>query len=359
MSDFRHIIRSKRIHHRGKYRCFLAFEYRADLVKLIKSIDGHQYSKTHQMYYFDLDARLKEKLQIIQEYLEEYEKPFYTFPTDLRDALTAMKQYMTVSRYGELTIKNYLSCLHKFFNDRRINSIEALNLDLVSGYFNERIELNQLSYSYQNQLISAIQILAKVMNLDISLKDVQRPKRAQRLPQVLSIDEVKKILDVTRNEKHRNILMVIYCCGLRVGELTNLKRTDLDWDRGMIHIRHGKGNKDRLVPFPRKMQDALRVYLNRFQPKEYVFMGQNGGPYSQSSVRNILKRSCQYAGIKRAIKTHTLRHSYATHMMEKGVNLRYIQELLGHKSPKTTMIYTHVANDAKLRLYNPLDDMDV
>ena len=358
MSDFRHIIRTKRIHHRGKYRCFLAFEYRADLVELIMALPNYRFSKTHKMFYFDLDAELKNKLEKIQSYLETHVKPFYRFPSALKEALTAMEQYMTVSRYGELTIKNYISCLHKFFNDRRIESIEELDLDLVRGYFNERILLNQLSYSYQNQLISAIQILAKVMNMDISLKDIHRPKRGSRLPEVLSIVEIKKILEVTRNEKHRNILMMIYCCGLRVGELINLKRNDLDWERGMIHIRHGKGNKDRMVPFPTKMQNTLRIYLNRFQPKEYIFMGQNGGQYSQSSVRNILKRSCNYAGIKRPVKTHTLRHSYATHMMEKGVNLRYIQELLGHKNPKTTMIYTHVANDAKLRLYNPLDEMD-
>jgi len=311
------------------------------------------------MFYFDLDGELKEKLMAIQDYLVKHEKPFYRFPSALKDALAEMEQYMHVSRYGRLTIENYISCLRKLINDRRIASLEALDLKLIQSYFDERLKLNSLSYSYQNQLISAIQILAKVHNLDISLKSVERPKRASRLPEVLALEEVMAILKATKNEKHRNILMMIYCCGLRVRELINLKRHDLNWERGTIYIRHGKGNKDRLVPFPSKMQESLKIYLHRFQPKEYIFQGQGGGKYSQSSVRHILHRSCQAAGIKKHIRTHTLRHSYATHMMEKGVNLRYIQELLGHKSPKTTMIYTHVANDAKLRLYNPLDDLDL
>jgi site-specific recombinase XerD len=359
MTDFRHIIKTKRIHHRGAYRCGLQFEYRADLVKFIMTLPNYRYTKTHKMFYFNLDSELKDKLIAIQKYLESHEKPYSRFPEELKEALMAMEQYMNVSRYGRSTIDNYISCLRKLMNDKQVKSLKDLDLPLISDYFDERLKLNSLSYSYQNQLISAIQILAKVNNLDISLINVKRPKRGSRLPEVLSLQEVMSILKSTRNEKHRNILMMIYCCGLRVGELINLKRNDLNWERGTIMIRHAKGNKDRLVPFPNKMQESLRTYLHRYQPKEYIFQGQGGGKYSASSVRSILFISCKAAGIKRHVRTHTLRHSYATHMMEKGVNLRYIQELLGHKNPKTTMIYTHVANDAKLRLYNPLDDLEL
>ncbi len=174
--------------------------------------------------------------------------------------------------------------------------------------------------------------------------------KERKLPNILSLSEVNTLLQVTKNLKHKMILTTIYACGLRVGELVNLKIEDIDGKRKTLHLKQAKGKKDRMVPIPDCLLEELREYYKLYRPKKYLFEGRNAKSlpktvkYSPSSIRQFYKRSLFAANIRKKSTLHTLRHSYATHLYEKGINLRSIQVLLGHNSSKTTELYTHVSN---------------
>jgi site-specific recombinase XerD len=186
--------------------------------------------------------------------------------------------------------------------------------------------------------------------------NLHRPKKEHKLPKVLSKNEVKKILDSSKNIKHKSILMLIYSAGLRRSELLNLHISDIDSERMVINIRGAKGKKDRISLLSGNMLNMLRDYYKKFKPVKYLFEGPGNSKYSSTSVSNILKKATAKAGINKKVTPHMLRHSFATHLLEQGTDLRYIQELLGHSSSKTTEIYTHVSKRAIDKIKNPIDD---
>jgi integrase/recombinase XerD len=184
---------------------------------------------------------------------------------------------------------------------------------------------------------------------------LERPKKSRQLPNVLSQEEVLDIIRCTQNIKHRAILALIYSCGLRISELTNLKLVDFHLERKQLIIKNGKGRKDRYVSLADSFLPLLSNYYYSYKPKIYFVEGQNGGKYSTESIRQFLRKSCSRAQVKKKVTPHTLRHSYATHLLENGVDIRYIQSLLGHARPETTMIYTHVRRKDLMEIQNPLD----
>ena len=192
------------------------------------------------------------------------------------------------------------------------------------------------------------------MELDL----VHRPRREKTLPNVLSKEEVKAILEAPKNLKHRAMLALIYSCGLRRGELLKLTKESIDSKRMVVIIRQAKGKKDRIVPLSSKILILLRDYYKSYRPKEYLFEGQDGGKYSEKSLENVLKQALSKVGIEKPVTLHWLRHSFATHLLEGGTDLRYIQELLGHRSSKTTEIYTHVSTKNLKNIRSPFDDLD-
>ena len=192
----------------------------------------------------------------------------------------------------------------------------------------------------------------------IEIDKIHRPKRAKALPNVLSKEEVKKILDAHSNLKHKAMLSMIYSCGLRRSELLNLKFSDIDSKRNIVIIRQSKGKKDRITPLSAKILDLLRNYYKEYSPKTYLFEGQEKNTqYSARSLEEVLKKSVRLASINKPVTLHWLRHSYATHLLESGTDLRYIQELLGHNSSKTTEIYTHVSTKNIQQIKSPFDDL--
>ena len=192
----------------------------------------------------------------------------------------------------------------------------------------------------------------------IEIDKIHRPKRAKALPNVLSKEEVKKILDAHSNLKHKAMLSMIYSCGLRRSELLNLKFSDIDSKRNIVIIRQSKGKKDRITPLSAKILDLLRSYYKEYSPKTYLFEGQEKNTqYSARSLEEVLKKSVRLASINKPVTLHWLRHSYATHLLESGTDLRYIQELLGHNSSKTTEIYTHVSTKNIQQIKSPFDDL--
>ncbi|OFY67010.1 MAG: hypothetical protein A3H98_08930 [Bacteroidetes bacterium RIFCSPLOWO2_02_FULL_36_8] len=193
------------------------------------------------------------------------------------------------------------------------------------------------------------------MNIEL----IHRPKRYNPLPQVLSACEVTQIINVLENIKHKCMLSLIYSAGLRRSELLHMKIKDIDSQRMQLRILHSKGRKDRITPLSETALKLLRQYYLKYKPKDYLFEGQQGEQYSERSLALVLKNACLKAGIKKKVNLHMLRHSYATHLLEGGTDLRYIQELLGHKSSRTTEIYTHVSQKAINKIISPLDKLSI
>jgi site-specific recombinase XerD len=188
---------------------------------------------------------------------------------------------------------------------------------------------------------------------------IERPRREKFLPTVLSEEEVRSIINSIDNLKHKCLIMTSYSAGLRVGELLGLKPEDIDSKRMLITIRQGKGRKDRVTLLSVRVLELLREYYKEYHPQDFLFQGVAGGKYSERSVQNILKEACRKAGIKKHVTMHTLRHSFATHLLEHNTDLRYIQELLGHTNPKTTQIYTHITTKGLDQLRSPLDNLEL
>jgi integrase/recombinase XerD len=267
---------------------------------------------------------------------------------------------MRQRRYSEHTIKSYRECLRVFITFDTSKTLSEITLLDLERFNEEYIIRNGFSPSYQNQVINALKLyFRKFHSKHFDLTMIERPREGVKLPLVLSLEEVQHLLRVTRNVKHKTMLMLIYSSGLRRSELLNLKIEHIESERMLIRIRNAKGNKDRMVPLSQKMLDQLRMYYRMYKPKIHLFEGVDGDSYSATSLQQVLRQSLNKAGIRKRVTLHTLRHSYATHMLEFGVNLRYIQEILGHRSSKTTEIYTHVQSTDYRKLVNPMDKLNI
>lgn len=281
-------------------------------------------------------------------------------PQETISGIEDLGQFLKGQRYSKNTLDSYISHLTLFFKYYPDKSPHEITNDDISGFMDDVVIKQGYSSSFQNQLLSAIKTYYSFHGIgNLELDQLKRPRKGKPLPQVLSKEEVTIILRSTRNIKHRLLLYIIYSCGLRRGEVINVRLKDLNKERKTLHIRSGKGNIDRVVPVSDKVWSKLDEYLSAYAPSDYLFEGQKGGKYSAGSVYRVFCQAVKRAGIERDIGVHTLRHSYATHLHEGGLDIRYIQELLGHKSSKTTEIYTHVSRRNLLDINNPLDDLDL
>ncbi|HAN20038.1 MAG: hypothetical protein A2X13_04865 [Bacteroidetes bacterium GWC2_33_15] len=273
--------------------------------------------------------------------------------------LTKYTDWLHHNRYSTSTIKTYSDSLHDFLLYLEPKDASQATDDDLIDYINKRVFEHELSASLQNQVVSAVKLFYRdIVKAPLDVEQIRRPRREHRLPNVLSKEEIKKILNAQRNVKHRTMLSLIYACGLRRSELLRLKPGDVDSTRGLLKIYQGKGKKDRVVPISGKIIDMLRDYYKLYKPKTWLFEGQYAGEqYSENSLRNILIQALEKAKINKHVTLHWLRHSYATHLLESGTDLRYIQELLGHKSSKTTEIYTHVTTQSLQNIRSPFDDL--
>lgn len=190
--------------------------------------------------------------------------------------------------------------------------------------------------------------------------EIKRPRKDKKLPVVLSKEEVAGILSSVENLKHRAILMLVYSAGLRVSEVVKLKLADIDNNRMLIHIKGAEGKKDRYAMLSKMALETLREYWGQYKPEQWLFEGVRKGRHlSTRTVEKILEHARERAGIIKAVTVHTLRHSFATHLLEAGTDLRYIQELLGHANSKTTEIYTHVSAKNIGQIKSPLDSLNL
>ncbi len=278
-------------------------------------------------------------------------------PTPTERTLARMKEELVLRGYSPKTRRVY------FGHARRFLALSApadqLQADDARRFVRSLLDEKAVTHAYADQAVSALKFLyERVLRRPLDELDLPRPKRQRKLPVVLSEEEVVAILRAVRNPKHRAILMVIYSHGLRVGEVVRLREDDIDAQRGLLHIRQAKGRKDRFVSLSIVALKAVRDYQRAFRPRGWLFPGQRPGRHlHERSVQSVFKRACERAGITKRVTVHTLRHCFATHHLERGTDLRYIQTMLGHRSPQTTQIYTHVMNRDLARIRSPLDDL--
>ena len=273
---------------------------------------------------------------------------------ELRD----FAHYLKSQRYSPSTQSCYLGFVSSFLGYyATIESCKITHYD-VHKYNAEVILRSKYSVSYQRQFIGALKLFfSYVVESSIDTKALERPMREKKLPEVLSKEEVMKLIKQINNLKHRVLVTTLYSSGLRISELLSLTLIDIDSQRMLIHVRLGKGRKDRVVKLSEANLFLLRQYFKVYKPIKYLFEGPAKGQYSAASVRKVITRACIKAGIKKKVSPHTLRHSYATHLLELGVDLRYVQAMLGHSRPETTMIYTHVSTIKIQDLANPFDEL--
>ena len=214
--------------------------------------------------------------------------------------------------------------------------------------------------SAQNQIISAVKFYwEKILKLDKEYIDIQRPKKPKKMPNVLSTEEVVEMINVTENLKHKLAILLIYSTGMRKSELLNLLKKDINIKRRAVHVKEGKGKKDRYIVLAETVVPYLKEYLKENRPAKWLFEGQQGGKYSGTSLHKVVQKAVELAHANPYATIHTLRHSYATHCLEQGQNIKHVQEALGHGSIKTTEIYLHLTSDALNQLKSPLDKLKI
>ncbi|GAA4817140.1 tyrosine-type recombinase/integrase [Litoribaculum gwangyangense] len=365
------------LQHNNTMQIAIGFKFDVETKEYIKTIEGVKWTSTYKTFYIaDSHHNLHRLFKAFREknWFVDYSavklpsqksetiKPLKTniklpeLDDDQAHSLKKFKRWMQQKRLSHNTVNTYIEVCSFFLRYSKLKQ-QPISKKLVEQFNFDFIVKPQKSISYQNQCINGIKKYMEFESLPIENFNIERPKKPKCLPEVLSSVEVKSILDNTINLKHKTILSLIYSGGLRVGEALNMKINDIDSKRMLIHIKAAKGKKDRYTLLSENLLDLLRLYYKTYKPKDYLFEGQNGKLYSASSAQVILKNAINKTQIKKRVTLHTLRHSFATHLLENGTDIRYIQNLLGHSSPKTTMIYTHVSETSIRNIKNPFDSL--
>lgn len=351
---------------KGTKVVWIRFKYNHTLIQIIKHIPNCRWHQLKRAWYIPakyFDLFIFEKMLINQANINSTDvSDLEKGRPEKKDTRKIPVDYLSLlqqKRYSKSTIKTYTSYFSQFqeyFTNQDLNSI---SVEQINSYITGLIDYQNISPSQQNQRINAIKFYyEKVLGREKAYYKVERPRKERKLPTILTKGEVHKLINQLDNLKHKCILTTIYSAGLRRSELINLKVEDIDSKRKLIKIRAAKGKKDRYTLLSDKLIKLLRLYYRAYWPREWLFEGQNGGQYSATSVAKIIKTAVNKAGIHKHVTPHSLRHSFATHLLEQGTNLRYIQEILGHEDPKTTQIYTQVATKEISNIRSPLDDFD-
>ena len=277
-----------------------------------------------------------------------------------QNAIIRMKEQLIIRRYQPNTHRTYLACMTEFLTYYNSRTVEGLTHDDIKAFMLHKIRIDKISESTQNSLINAIKFYYEhVEGRDKFYLYDLRPRKAKKLTGFLSKEETAKLLKATENIKHRLMLQLIYSAGLRLGELIRLKVRDIHIEMGIIEIKYAKGKKDRIAKLSKTLIPLLQRYLMEYKPSYYLVEGQTGGKYSARSVQAILHQAVQKSGVDENTTVHTLRHTFATHLILDGMDIRLVQELLGHNSLKTTEIYTHITDKMKKDVISPLDHLDI
>ncbi|MDN4166671.1 tyrosine-type recombinase/integrase [Cytophagales bacterium LB-30] len=346
--------------HEGRLIVQYKFNYNTQIWRALKGIEGVRWSKTYRCMVSRSDVALFKTLLATMKGIcyVRFRNGLQINDMELRKAYLdqglsntmytctqGFLEFMRLKNYSDNSIETYYRLINRFLIKEKVTltGLRDFSPEEINRYHAQMRE-EGLSTSSINQSVNAIKLYFHfICGQELKLDQVLRPKREDQLPKVISKEEIARLIAAAENIKHKLALLLLYGSGLRMNELISLKIYDIERERGLIKVVAGKGKKDRYTLFPSNFGGLLEAYLKEYQPKEYLFNGQFGGKYSARSVANILKQSLEKAGIKKHVSPHMLRHSFATHLLENGTDLRYIQQLLGHNSSKTTEIYTHVS----------------
>lgn len=342
--------------HKGKNVIWIHFEKNAEMIACLRSHTKARWSATNKKWYvtdnryhrqlFNMPLQITGKAVLAQIHLinlPEYKR---------------FQEHLLLKGYSPNTARTYSTAFAQLLYVLKSHPVKDLTPERLRAYFLYCHEELKLSASEIHTRINAVKFyFEQVLHRDRMFIDIPRPKKKQALPKMLTKTEVRKIIEVTENPKHRLILQVCYGMGLRVSEVVALKLTDIDSSQKLVRIEQGRGKKDRLTLLPESLLTDMRNYYLEYQPKVYLFEGQAGAAYAARSVQAVFKKALEKAGIKKKISMHGLRHSFATHLLETGTDIRFIQDLLGHNSLKTTEIYAHVTDLSKAQIKSPLDSL--
>lgn len=275
----------------------------------------------------------------------------YKYPS--KNPILQLKQEMKLRRFSDKTVKTYLYYITEILNHTSKNP-KTINTQDVRNYL-EKLANSGKSSSTLNTAYSALKFyFEKILRRKFFIT-IPRAKKSKTLPEVFSKNEIKKILATIQNVKHKLTLALMYSSGLRVSEVTNVRVGDLDFENNILKVKLAKGAKGRITILSKKIVCVLKKYVKNKEAENYVFESVRGGKLSERSVQKIFTQALKKSKIKKEASCHSLRHSFATHLLESGTDIRYIQELLGHKRLETTQIYTKVANNRIKNIKNPLD----
>ncbi len=273
-----------------------------------------------------------------------------------KPALQAFIDHLKLKSYSQNTMRTYTIEFSQLLYVLKSFPVQNLTYQRLKSYFLYCVNELKIKENQLHSRMNAIKFyFEQVLGKDKFFMEIPRPKKPSKLPKVIDMNNVKKMLSNVSNIKHRVMLKLCYGMGLRVSEVVGLKISDIDSSRMQVLICQSKGKKDRYANLPESVLDELRIYYREYCPKIYLFEGQAGGQYSIRSVQQVFKQAMAKAKIKKPVGIHSLRHSYATHLLEQGTDISLIKELLGHNDIKTTLIYTQVSNNTLSKVKSPLD----
>lgn len=342
--------------HREQNVIFFEFPNNEKLKSELKACLKVKWSSTQKKWYA-LDMPQYRKILSIS-LRPEAEDLIESIPSANKDAFIRMREQIVLKGYSPHTQRSYLSEFAQFLHLLGSHRADTMSEDRIRSYVLYCKEKLKLKENTIHSRINALKFYyEQVLHRKLVFVDIPRPKKPSSLPKVISKEDIRKMLEKTDNIKHRMALKLVYGMGLRVSEIVQLKLSDYDQSRKVFHIRNAKGKKDRYIPAPQSILEELNTYYLEYRPKEYILEGQAGGQYTIRSVQAVFKQAMIRAKINKPIGIHGLRHSYATHLMEAGVDIAFIQKLLGHKDIKTTLIYTKVSDKHLSKIKSPLDHL--
>jgi integrase/recombinase XerD len=353
-------VKTEVVEHRGQRRIKIVFDYNKELIERVKTVPGCAWSQTMKCWHVPFSNPAIKELQKINIIIKKAEKDERILKPEAINFLKEYDKYLKWKRLSESTLKSYYGGVTRFLTYYHNHSISELTNNHVNEYMYYLVEKGYSS-SAQNIAISSIKMFySKIVNKNLNIDSIERPRRSRPLPKVIAREDIEKMLAGINNIKHKAALLLIYSLGLRRSELINLQLKDIDSKRLTINIRNAKGKKDRTLPVSETLMKRIIAYYKMYKPKQYLFEGTIAGrQYSSVSLQKIFHKNMDRVKPGNTFTLHCLRHSYATHLLENGTDIRYIQELLGHKSTRTTEIYTHVSIGNLRNIKTPGDEFNI
>ena len=346
----------KKVIHKGKGVILIVFEYSPELTKQVRTIRGARWSPELKSWYTSdlLANRLHLGLEPepvgkeVLSYIDPINQP----------ALYTLIDTLKLKAYSASTIQTYrneFAQLLYALKSEPVDTMDAIKLRSYILYCHTTLGLSE--NTIHSRLNAVKFYFEKVLGREKLFIDIPRPKKPSILPKTIHVDDIKRLFEVTTNLKHNTMLKLCYGMGLRVSEIVSLKITDIDSKNMQVFIERAKGKKDRYANLPESILVQLRTYFKEYRPKKYLFEGQSGDEYSIRSAQSVFSNAMKKANINKVVGIHGLRHSFATHLLERGTDITYIQQLLGHNDIKTTLRYTHVTKKNIQNIKSPLDTM--